>query len=156
MKLFDRFKGKHEQPEQKVQAKVVKNQAAKSQVAAPSKKIDQPKAVAAETKSQAKKTELSGKSLQAHQVLVKPLITEKAAELGALNKYVFVVNPKMNKVEIKKAIRTIYKVDPTQVNILNFSGKKVRYGRTIGTTKHWKKAVVTLKPGDKIEVYEGV
>ncbi|OGY45565.1 MAG: 50S ribosomal protein L23 [Candidatus Buchananbacteria bacterium RIFCSPHIGHO2_02_FULL_38_8] len=88
--------------------------------------------------------------------MIKPLVTEKAADLGALGKYVFAIDPKMNKIEVKKAIRSIYKVDPVQVNILNFSGKYVRYGRVWGKTKNWKKAVVTLKPGDKIEVYEGV
>ena len=88
--------------------------------------------------------------------MLKPLITEKASELGALNKYVFAINPKMNKIEVKKAIRKIYQVDPLKVNILNFSGKKVRAGRIQGSTKNWKKAVVTLRSGDKIEVYEGV
>ncbi|MFA6215031.1 MAG: 50S ribosomal protein L23 [Patescibacteria group bacterium] len=89
-------------------------------------------------------------------ILVKPLVTEKASHLAALNKYVFVVNSKMNKVEIKKAIRTVYKVNPIFVNICNFSGKSIRYGKMTGAKKGWKKAIVTLKPGDKIEVYEGV
>ena len=62
----------------------------------------------------------------------------------------------MNKVEIKKAIRTIYNVDPIKINVSNFSGKQVRYGRMSGKMKDWKKAVVTLKAGEKIEVYEGV
>lgn len=103
-----------------------------------------------------KKSKLKGTSDQAHKVLIKPLITEKASSLGVLNKYVFAINPRMNKIEVKKAIRTIYGVDPVKVNILNFSGKKVKYGRISGQTKSWKKAVVTLKEGDKIEVYEGV
>ena len=88
--------------------------------------------------------------------MIKPLITEKASSLGVLNKYVFAINPRMNKIEVIKAIRTIYGVDPVKVNILNFSGKKVKYGRISGQTKSWKKAVVTLREGDKIEVYEGV
>ena len=62
----------------------------------------------------------------------------------------------MNKIDVKKAIRTIYEVDPIKVNILNLSGRKVRYGKTRGKTKRWKKAIVTLKKGDSIEVYEGV
>jgi len=102
------------------------------------------------------KKEMKGKTAQSYRVIIKPLVTEKAAELGALGKYVFAVNPRMNKVEVKKAIRSIYKVDPVQINISNFSGKYVRYGRSWGKTKGWKKAIVTLKPGDKIEVYEGV
>lgn len=95
-------------------------------------------------------------SAKAYEVLLKPLITEKASELGALNKYVFAINPRMNKIEVKKAIRTLYKVDPIGVNIINLSGRKVRYGRISGKTKSWKKAIVTLKDGDSIEVYEGV
>src|SRR3989338_3394361 len=76
--------------------------------------------------------EVKGKTAQAYRVIIKPLVTEKAADLGALGKYVFAIDPKMNKIEVKKAIRSIYKVDPVQVNILNFSGKYVRYGRVWG------------------------
>lgn len=97
-----------------------------------------------------------GKTAQAYRILIRPMVTEKAAEMGALGKYVFMVNPKMNKVEVKKAIRSVYGVDPVGVHILNFEGKYVRYGRSFGKRKDWKKAVVTLKPGDKIEIYEGV
>ena len=110
----------------------------------------------AAVKSLAKKTEIKGLTKQAEQVLVRPVVTEKAAVLAQAGKYVFVVDPRMNKIEIKKAIRKIYKVDPTQVNILNVAGKGIRYGRITGRTKNWKKAIVTLKPGDKIEIYEGV
>lgn len=106
-------------------------------------------------KPEAKK-EIKGKTKQAYRVLVKPLVTEKAADLGAYGKYVFAIDSRMNKIEVKKAIRTIYGVDPVKVNISNISGKSVRFGRIWGKTKNWKKAVITLKPGDKIEIYEGV
>ncbi|MDD2806926.1 MAG: 50S ribosomal protein L23 [Patescibacteria group bacterium] len=99
---------------------------------------------------------MKGTAKQGNKVLIKPLITEKATHLAVINKYVFAINPKMNKVEVKKAIRAVYKVDPIKINISNFSGKAVRYGKTSGKTKSWKKAIVTLKAGDKIEVYEGV
>jgi large subunit ribosomal protein L23 len=102
------------------------------------------------------KKEIKGKSKEAYRVLVKPLVTEKAADLGVLNKYAFVIDRSMNKIEVKKAIRSIYHVEPIDVNILNVSGKQVRYGKTSGATKDWKKAIVTLKSGDKIEIYEGV
>ncbi|MDX9893129.1 MAG: 50S ribosomal protein L23 [Patescibacteria group bacterium] len=150
MGILDKFKSKkqEDQEKQQVQAKASKIQEPKSEVK-PEVKV-QPK------KAETKAGEIKGASRQAFRVLVKPLITEKATELGVANKYVFSVDPKMNKVEVKKAIRSIYKVDPIQVNIMNFSGKRVRYGRVYGSTKAWKKAVVTLKPGDKIEVYEGV
>lgn len=89
-------------------------------------------------------------------VLVKPLVTEKTANLGKNNQYGFIVDIEANKVEIKKAIETYYKVKPVKINIINISGKNLRWGRTRGRTKDRKKAIVTLRKGDKIEVYEGV
>lgn len=89
------------------------------------------------------------------QILIKPIITEKASAIGSLNKYVFAVHPKANKVEIKKEINRMYNVNPKSVNIITMKGKSVRYGRTSGMTKNWKKAVVTLKQGQSIEVYKG-
>jgi len=89
-------------------------------------------------------------------VLVKPLITEKSSFLSPYGQYVFEVSLKTNKVEIAKAIERVYGVKPVSVNIVRVRGKKVRYGKTLGETKKWKKAIITLKPGDKIEVYEGV
>ncbi|MCG2693579.1 50S ribosomal protein L23 [Candidatus Parcubacteria bacterium] len=72
------------------------------------------------------------------------------------NQYAFEVKPKANKVQIKKAIETYYNVRPVKVNIINIQGKNVRWGRTRGRTQDSKKAIVTLRQGDKIEVYEGV
>jgi large subunit ribosomal protein L23 len=92
----------------------------------------------------------------AYKALIKPLVTEKATHLGAINQYVFSVDPKVNKIEINKAILALYGVEPTSINIIRVKGKKVRSGRTRGQRKDWKKAVVTLKKDDKIEVYEGV
>ncbi len=89
-------------------------------------------------------------------VLVKPLITEKSSFLSPYGQYVFEVATKTNKIEIAKAIERAYGVKPVSVNIVRVRGKNVRYGKTMGVTKKWKKAIVTLKPGDKIEVYEGV
>lgn len=95
-------------------------------------------------------------SKQAYWVLVKPLITEKGAYLASANKYIFEVAVCANKIEIKKAIQALYGVSPIKVNIVNSSGKNVRYGRAFGRTKDKKKAIVTLKKGQTIEVYEGV
>ena len=72
------------------------------------------------------------------------------------NKYLFEVSPKANKVEIKKAVQAVYGVSPVKVNIINLSGKKIRYGKVRGKTKDKKKAIITLKQGETIEVYEGV
>ncbi len=89
-------------------------------------------------------------------VIVKPLITEKASYLSPYGQYVFEVAPRANKIEIAKAVEAAYGVKPISVNVIHVRGKNVRYGKTSGTTKNRKKAIVTLKPGDKIEVYEGV
>lgn len=92
----------------------------------------------------------------AFKILIKPLITEKATALVSQNKYAFKVAPRANKVNIKKAISNLYGVEPLAVNIINERGKRVTYGRIRGKKSNWKKAIVTLKPGDKIEIYEGV
>lgn len=86
-----------------------------------------------------------------HKILIKPIITEKATELKTLNKYVFEVSPKTNKVEIKKAIQELYNVKPLKINIIKVKGKFVRYGKARGRTKNWRKAIITLKKGEKIE-----
>ncbi len=92
----------------------------------------------------------------AYKVLIKPLITEKAAYLKSENKYLFQVNIKATKNEIKKAIFHVYGLWPQDINVINLKGKKVRYGKSQGTTKNKKKAIVTLKKGESIEIYEGV
>lgn len=89
-----------------------------------------------------------------NRILIKPIITEKAMNLSASGKYVFEVAPKTNKTEIKKAIKLLYKVNPIKVNIIKVKGKKVQYGKARGRTKNWKKAIVTLKKGEKIEFTE--
>jgi large subunit ribosomal protein L23 len=102
------------------------------------------------------KEETVKKNGNAYKVLVKPLITEKATEIGAFNKYVFEVDKNANKIEIAKAINEVYGVKPLDINIIRMKGKKVRYGRTLGKKKDWKKAIVTLEEGKTIKIYEGV
>jgi large subunit ribosomal protein L23 len=92
----------------------------------------------------------------AHRVLVRPLITEKAANFGVLNKYAFVVTENSNKVEVIKAIQAVYGVKPVNVNIICVKGKAVSRGRIKGRRSDFKKAIVTLKKGDTIQIYEGV
>lgn len=84
--------------------------------------------------------------------IISPHITEKASYLGALNKYIFKVHPKANKVEIKKAVREIFKVSPQDVKVLQMPSKKRSLGSSQGRQPGYKKAIVTLKPGDKIDV----
>lgn len=92
----------------------------------------------------------------AYRILLKPVITEKGTYLNSENKYVFEVAPHANKISIKKAIWHLYGVKPLRVNIIKLPGKKIRYGRIQGRTKNIKKAIVTLKKGETIKVYEGV
>jgi len=108
-------------------------------------------------KSDAKKVVIKkGLGKDAHKILIKPLISEKASGMGVENKYIFVVDVGVNKIMVKKAVEQVYGVKPTQINIINNKGKQVRTGRIQGQRKDWKKAVVTLPKGQSIQIYEGV
>lgn len=91
----------------------------------------------------------------AYKILLRPVITEKTAVLNKENKYIFEVDPDTNKVEIKKAIQEVYGIMPLDVNIMPVKGKKVGTMRkNRGKRKDWKKAIVTLKKGENIQIYE--
>lgn len=98
----------------------------------------------------------SGKYDQAYRILVKPMITEKGGDLASMSKYVFVVAKEANKVEIAKAIKEVYGIMPTKVNLMRMEGKYKQRGKTAGKRKDWKKAIITLPKGKTINVYEGV
>jgi large subunit ribosomal protein L23 len=86
-------------------------------------------------------------------IIKKPLVSEKTAELGKnYNKYVFLVDRQANSQEIKKAIETIYKVKVEGVNLINQKGKVKRLGRSLGRRPDFKKAVVTIKKGQIIDI----
>jgi len=87
-------------------------------------------------------------------IIIRPVITEKATELAKQNKYVFRVHKKANKDMIEKAISSIFGVTPVKVNVMIVRGKRKRVRYNYGYTASWKKAIVTLKEGDKIEVFE--
>ena len=91
-----------------------------------------------------------------YEVLRRPLITEKSTALQAMNKYAFEVADGANKPMVKQAVEKAFKVTVTAVNVVTMRGKTRRMGRREITTNPWKKAVVTLKAGDKIEFFEGV
>jgi len=91
-----------------------------------------------------------------YQVIKRPLITEKATILKEReNKVAFVVDQGANKAEIKEAVERLLKVKVLKVNIATMKGKVRRVGRNAGRRPDWKKAVVTLRPGDRIEFFEG-
>ena len=91
-----------------------------------------------------------------YEVLRRPVITEKNTTLQEQNKYVFEVAKESNKPLIKQAVEKAFKVKVTTVNMMTVPGKSKRVGKRIIQTQSWKKAVVTLKAGDKIEFFEGV
>lgn len=94
--------------------------------------------------------------VEARDIIVKPIITEKSMKLMQENNtYTFQVLKKANKVQIRHAIEEIFNVDVDNVNTMNVRGKSRRMGRTEGKTPDWKKAIVKLKEGDQIEIYEG-
>lgn len=88
-----------------------------------------------------------------YEVVKEPHISEKSTNLGQDNKYVFKVQSKTNKPEIKKAIEGIYGVDVLSVNIIKIPKKRRRIGKTEGFRKGYNKAVVTVKEGQKIEAF---
>lgn len=87
-----------------------------------------------------------------HDIVKGLLRTEKGANMMPMSKYLFWVDKKSNKVEIRNAVESIYKVKVNSVNTMNVKGKPKRVRYTMGLTSGWKKAVVTLKQGDKIDV----
>jgi len=96
---------------------------------------------------------LVSSSLSASKSLIRQAwVTEKAGSLSGFGKYVFVVDKKANKSEIKKAIESIYGVKVININTINIKGKAKRLGRSLGKTSAFKKAVATLKQGQKIDV----
>lgn len=96
------------------------------------------------------------RSTDASDVIVQPLISEKAAGLAGANQYVFIVRKKVNRLQVRAAIKLMYGVSPLAISILNVRGKKVRFDRRQGSRSDWKKAVVTLPVGQTINVHEGV
>ncbi|OGO42443.1 MAG: 50S ribosomal protein L23 [Chloroflexi bacterium RBG_16_58_8] len=91
-----------------------------------------------------------------YEVLRRPLITEKSTALQAQNKYAFEIAEGANKPMIKQAVEKAFKVKVTGVNVISMRGKSRRVGRQMVMTAPWKKAIVTLQAGDKIEFFEGV
>jgi large subunit ribosomal protein L23 len=92
-----------------------------------------------------------------HHLIKGPIITEKThAQKAAANKLTFRVALKANKIEIRKAIEDIFKVKVLGVNTVHVRGKEKRLGKTSGMRPDWKKAIVTLAPGEKIAAFEGI
>ena len=99
-------------------------------------------------------------SLEATQIILRPVISEKSMDQSTVNKYTFAVADEANKLQIKAAVEELFKVTVLDVNVLTSKRKEKsrnrRRGRQVGYTSPWKKAVVTVKAGDSIEFFEGV
>lgn len=94
--------------------------------------------------------------MNAHQIIIRPIITEKNTNLMSYGKYTFEVDRGATKPQIKSAVEEIFNVSVTKVHTISVRGKLRRRGRNVGYEKDWKKAIVTLAPGDRIELFEGV
>lgn len=92
--------------------------------------------------------------MNARDIIIKPLVTEKSTDLMSQGKYVFKVDKRANKIEIGKAVEEIFKVKVTAVNTMNVIGKMKRMGRTAGKRPGYKKAIVKLAAGQTIEFFE--
>ena len=91
--------------------------------------------------------------MEARDILIRPMITEKTTELMAEGKYVFKVAKNANKIEIAKAVKEIFNVKVEKVNTVNVKGKTKRIGRTSGKRANYKKAIVKLAEGSTIEFF---
>jgi large subunit ribosomal protein L23 len=89
-----------------------------------------------------------------YQIIIRPLITEKNTTLMMFNKYSFEVARESNKHQIKRAVERIFDVNVTSVRTMNVRGKQRRRGREYGYQRDWKKAIVTLAEGDRIDLFE--
>jgi len=94
--------------------------------------------------------------MEMRELIKRPLITEKTTRLMEENKYCFLVDPKANKTQIKQAIEEIFNVKVKAVNTHIVLGKVKRMGRYAGRRPSWKRAIVTLESGSRIEFFEGV
>lgn len=94
--------------------------------------------------------------MEARDILIKPIVTEKSTALMEERKYTFCVPLSATKIQIRQAVEQIFKVKVQAVNTMRYEGKMKRLGRTQGRRSDWKKAVVTLKPGETIEALRSV
>jgi large subunit ribosomal protein L23 len=94
--------------------------------------------------------------MDARYLIKKPLVTEKTTKMMEENKYCFLVDPKANKTQIRQAVEQIFNVKVKAVNTLNLLGKVKKMGRHEGRRPSWKRAIVTLEKGSRIEYFEGV
>jgi large subunit ribosomal protein L23 len=92
-----------------------------------------------------------------YEILRRPIVTEKSGfQSDNLHRYTFEVDVRANKHQIRDAVEQVFSVQVLAVNVINVRGKQRRWGKIVGRTKDWKKAIVTLAPGQSIQFFEGV
>jgi len=95
--------------------------------------------------------------MHTYEVLRRPILTEKTNyQADVLNTYTFEIDTRANRLQVAKAVETIFDVTVLRVNVINVRGKRRRYGRYYSQSSDWKKAIVTLQAGDSISFFEGV
>ena len=94
--------------------------------------------------------------MQAGEVIIEPIVTEKSNLAREKGKYSFRVDARANKIQVMQAVRALFNVHPVACNILKVKGKPKRVRAQPGYTAGWKKAVVTLRSGEVIQIFEGV
>jgi large subunit ribosomal protein L23 len=91
-----------------------------------------------------------------YDIIKRPIITEKTNnQKDAHNQVTFEIDPRSNRIEVQRAVEQIFKVKVADVHTMNVIGKIKRRGRILGKRRNWKKAIVTLMPGERIEFFEG-
>ena len=90
-----------------------------------------------------------------YEVLRRPIITEKSSLLQEQGRYVFEVMTEANKAQIREAVERSFDVKVRTVNVINVRGKRKRFGNRLTARPSWKKAIITVRPGDRIEIFEG-
>ena len=146
MALLDFLKNKKDAEKSKKPAKKpAKVSAAKPEAKKTEKKVEK-------TETAAKPAKIKGAVSFSYEAIKQPHISEKASYLAEKDQYIFEISPSYNKSEVKNAVEGIYGVDVLSVNVIKIPAKKRRLGRTEGFRKAYKKAIVKIKEGQKIEI----
>lgn len=158
MGFFDKFKGKSQDKKKPFSSPAKQENQSKEDVL-PARQAGKAGGNMVKDEKQVKKTpvKLKEDTKRAHRVLDSYHLSEKSTMLANQGRYVFKVPTKTNKIEVRKAVQAVYGVNVVGVNMVSVKGKQRRMGRKLGRTSDWKKAIVTLKSGEKISgLSEGV
>jgi large subunit ribosomal protein L23 len=90
------------------------------------------------------------------QIIIRPVVSEKSYVLSAVDKYTFRVHPDAHKTQIRQAVETLFDVSVVEVRTITVKSKPKRRGAIKGRTRNWKKAIVQVKPGDSIPIFQGL